>query len=99
MTRTALVEAARGDRPLDLVIRGGDMLNVYTGEVYPADIGIFGDRVALIDRDRRFHLSSAVEIDARGLIAIPGFVDTHVHIESTMVTPPNYARATTPASR
>ena len=96
MTRTALVEAARGDRPLDLVIRGGDMLNVYTGEVYPADIGIFGDRVALIDRDRRFHLSSAVEIDARGLIAIPGFVDTHVHIESTMITPPNFARAVLP---
>jgi len=49
MTRTSLVEAARGDRPLDLVIRGCDMLNVYTGEVYPADIGIFGDRVAVID--------------------------------------------------
>ncbi len=96
MTRTSLVEAARGDRPLDLVIRGGDMLNVYTGEVYSADIGIFGDRVAVIDQDCQFHLRGAAGIDARGLIAIPGFVDTHVHIESTMVTPPNFARAVLP---
>ncbi len=96
MTRTALVEAARGDRPLDLVIRGGDMLNVYTGEVYPADIGMYGDRIAVIDQDRRFGLAGAAEIDARGLIAIPGMIDTHVHIESTMVTPPNFARAVLP---
>src|SRR5215208_1980209 len=96
MTRTSLVEAARGDRSLDLVIQGGDMLNVYTGEVYPADIGIFGDRVALIDQDRRVALTGAAELDARGLIAIPGFIDTHVHIESTMVTPPNFARGVLP---
>jgi adenine deaminase len=96
MTRTGLVEAARGDRPLDLVIRGGDLLNVYTGEVYPADIGIYGDRIAVVDQDRRYGLSGAAEIDARGLIAIPGLIDTHVHIESTMVTPPNFARAVLP---
>jgi adenine deaminase len=96
MTRTSLVEAARGDRPLDLVIRGGDMLNVYTGEIYPADIGMFGDRVAVVDQDRRLGLTGAAEIDARGLIAIPGLIDTHVHFESTMVTPPNFARAVLP---
>ena len=39
MTRTMLVEAARGDRPLDLVIRGGTLLNVYTDELYSADVG------------------------------------------------------------
>ncbi len=96
MARTALVEAARGDRQLDLVIRGGDLLNVYTGEIYPADIGIFGDRIAVIDQDRRYRLTGAAEIDAHGLIAIPGMIDTHVHIESTMVTPPNFARAVLP---
>jgi adenine deaminase len=96
MTRTALVEAARGDRQLDLVIRGGALLNVYTGEVYPADIGIFGDRIAVVDRERQLGLSGAAELDAQGLIAMPGFIDTHVHIESTMVTPPNFARAVLP---
>jgi adenine deaminase len=96
MTRTALVEAARGDRQLDLVIRGCTLLNVYTGEIYPADIGIFGDRIAVVDKARQLGLHGAAELDARGLIAIPGFIDTHVHIESTMVTPPNFARGVLP---
>jgi adenine deaminase len=94
--RRPLVEAARGDRPLDLVLRGGALLNVYTGETYPADIGIYGDRIAVVDRERRWGLTGREELDATGLIAIPGFVDTHVHIESTMVTPPHFARAVLP---
>jgi adenine deaminase len=96
MTRSALVEAARGDRPLDLIIRGGEIVNVYTGEIARADIGIFGDRIAVVDFGGAFGLTGREEIDARGLIALPGFVDTHVHIESTMVTPPHFARAVLP---
>jgi adenine deaminase len=96
VSRTGLVEAARGQRPLDLVIRGGLLLNVYTGEVYPADIGIYGDRIAIVDRDRRLGLQGRNEFQARGHIAVPGFIDTHVHIESTMVTPPHFARAVLP---
>ncbi len=96
MTRQALVEAARGDRTLDLVIRGGQMVNVYTGEIAQADIGIYGDRIAVVDFGGVFGLTAREELDARGLIAVPGFVDTHVHIESTMVTPPNFARAVLP---
>ena len=96
MTRKALVEAARGDRLLDLVIRGGQMVNVFTGEVARADIGIFGDRIAVVDFGGVFGLTAREELDARGLIAVPGFVDTHVHIESTMVTPPNFARGVLP---
>ncbi len=96
MTRRALVEAARGDRPLDLVIRGGDIVNVYTGEVARADVGIYGERIAVVDFGGTCGLTATEEIDARGLTAIPGFVDTHVHIESSMVTPPNFARAVLP---
>ncbi|HEY3082620.1 MAG TPA: adenine deaminase C-terminal domain-containing protein [Chloroflexota bacterium] len=96
MTRRELVEAARGDRELDLVIRGGSILNVYTDEVYPADLGIYRDRIAVVDPGGRFGLAGREEIDAGGLTAIPGLIDTHVHIESTMVTPPSYARAVLP---
>jgi adenine deaminase len=96
MSRTPLIEAARGDGPLDLVIRGGELLNVYTGELYPADIGIFGDRIAVVDRGSRIGLTGAAELDARGTVAIPGLIDTHVHIESSMVTPPNFARGVLP---
>ncbi|HMP42071.1 MAG TPA: adenine deaminase C-terminal domain-containing protein [Roseiflexaceae bacterium] len=96
MSRNAFVAAARGDRALDLVIRGGDLLNVYTGEIYPADIGIVGDRIVLVDRDRQYRLDAPQVIDAQGTVAIPGFIDTHVHIESTMVTPPAFARGVLP---
>jgi adenine deaminase len=95
-TRRELVEAARGDRELDLVVRGGALLNVYTDELYPADVGIFGDRIAVVDPGRRYGLRGREEVDARGLTAIPGLIDTHVHVESTMVTPPSYARAVLP---
>ncbi len=95
-TRQRLVEAARGDRPLDLVIQGGKLLNVYTGETYLADIGIVGERIAVIDPGSQWGLTAPTKIDATGLTAIPGFVDTHVHIESTMVTPPNFARGVLP---
>jgi adenine deaminase len=96
VTRRELVEAARGDRELDLVIRGGSIVNVYTDELYPADVGVYRDRIAVVDPGRRFGLAGREEIDARGLTAIPGLIDAHVHIESTMVTPPNYARAVLP---
>jgi adenine deaminase len=96
VTRRELVEAARGDRELDLVVRGGSILNVYTDEVYPADVGVYRDRIAVVDPGRRFDLVGREEIDARGLTAIPGLIDAHVHIESTMVTPPSYARAVLP---
>jgi adenine deaminase len=94
--RKPLVEAARGDRPLDLVIRGGTLANVYTGELYPADVGIYGDRIAVVDRHGEHGLTADRVIDARGLTIVPGLIDCHVHIESTMVTPPSYARAVLP---
>jgi adenine deaminase len=95
-TRRELVEAARGDRGLDLVIRGGRVVNVYTDEVAEADVGVFGDRIAVVDWGRTYGLEAARTIDARGQTVVPGFVDTHIHIESTMVTPPSYARAVLP---
>jgi adenine deaminase len=94
--RRTLVEAARGDRALDLVIRGGTLANVFTGELYPADVGISGDRIAVVDREAQFGLEGTYVLDARGLTICPGLIDTHVHIESTMVTPPSYARAVLP---
>lgn len=96
MTRETLIAAARGDRSLDLVIRGGDVVSVYTGEIGQADIGISGERIAVVDWGGAWGLDAPAVIEARGLTAIPGFVDTHVHIESTMVTPPNFARAVLP---
>ena len=96
MNRTELIEAARGDRPMDLAIKNVNLVNVFTCEIYPADIGIYGDRIALVSPSRAYDLQAHQTIDGTGKWATPGFVDTHLHIESTMVTPANYAAAVVP---
>lgn len=96
MSRTELIEAARGDRSLDLAITNVNLVNVFTCEIYPADIGIYGDRIALVSAAGAYNLRAHHIIDGAGKWAAPGFVDTHLHIESTMVTPANYAAAVLP---
>lgn len=96
MDRTQLIEAARGDRPLDLAILNVNLVNVFTCEIYPADIGIFGERIAVVGPAGAYKLQAKQIIDGTGKWAAPGFVDTHLHIESTMVTPAHYAAAVLP---
>jgi len=96
MSRSELIEAARGDRPLDVLIKNVNLINVFTCEIYPADIGIYGERIALVAPAGAFELEAEQVMDGTGKWASPGFVDTHLHIESSMVTPANYAAAVLP---
>jgi adenine deaminase len=83
-----LVRAARGEIPSDLLIRGGRILNVTTGEILPGDILVHkGFIVSVYPQGAEARRT----IDARGATAIPAFIDPHVHIESSMVLPPDYA--------
>lgn len=95
-SRSALIEAARGDRQLDLAILNANLINVFTCEVYPADVGIYDDRIAVVGQAGKYELVADRVIDATGHWLAPGFVDTHLHIESTMVTPPAYAAGVLP---
>ena len=96
MERLALIEAARGIRPLDIAITNVNLVNVFTCEIYPADIGIYGNRIALVGPAGAYELQARTYYDGTGKWASPGFVDTHLHIESSMVTPANYAAAVLP---
>ncbi|PTM60054.1 adenine deaminase [Desmospora activa] len=91
-----LISAARGDVQLDVAIQNVKMVNVFTGEVYPAAIGIKQDRIAHVTAPGETHLDAATTIDGNGAFAIPGWIDTHVHIESSMLTPAAYAEAVLP---
>lgn len=78
-----LAAAARGDIPADVVFRGGKMVNVYTGEVTKAAVAVKdGTIVGIGDQ-----YVGAEEIDLTGKVLCPGFIDGHIHLESTMVTP------------
>ncbi len=83
------IRQARGEMPADLVIKNARILDVVTGTLEPGDIAIAGDTIfGVYDA-----YAGDAEIEAGGLIAVPGFVDTHVHIENTMVTPAEFDRA------
>jgi adenine deaminase len=82
---------ARGDEPADLVLTGGQVLSVFTGELLDVDVAIADDRVAGLG-DYRGHQT----FDASGLILLPGFIDGHMHLESTKLMVDEFARAVLP---
>jgi adenine deaminase len=86
------VKVARGDAPADLALRNGKLINVYTGEIYETDIVVAEDRIIALGSGYQ----AREEMDLGGQFVAPGFIDAHVHIESSMVTPPQYARAVVP---
>lgn len=91
MKLTRLIKVARGEEPPDLVIKGGQIVNVLSSEVYPADIAICGETIAGIG-----DYSGPNELDARGKFIAPGFIDGHMHIESSMVTVWEFVKTVVP---
>ena len=94
--RKALVEAARGLRPLDLVVKNVNLVNVFTCEIYPVDIGVYNGRFAVVGPAGEYELEAQKVVDGTGKWACPGYFDAHLHIESTMVTPAGYAEGVLP---
>ncbi len=89
------IEAAAGNVPLDLFIENVRLVNVYTGSVVETSIGVKGGRVATISSDPpKLKLSSIYS--GEGMYAIPGLIDAHCHIESTLLTPAALAEAILP---
>ncbi len=94
--RKNAVASARSDEPFDIVINNVRLVNVLTREVYTADIGIRGDRIAYVGPGRGQALAAGVSIEGSGLWAAPGFIDGHVHNESSMCTPARFCEAILP---
>jgi adenine deaminase len=89
-----VVKSARGDAPFDLVLKNVRLVNVYTKEEYETNIGICGDTISYVGELTE---SKSREVyDARGMYAIPGLIDSHLHIESSMLTPLRFAEAVLP---
>lgn len=82
-------------REYSLVIRNARVVNVFTGEVTLADLGVACGKIGEVTSERGA-LTAPVEVDAEGQFAIPGLIDSHVHIESSMVTPRWFSAAVVP---
>lgn len=90
--RENLIATARGEVPADLVLAGGQVLDLVTGALIDGDVAIAGDRIAGIGAT----YEGRRRIDVAGALLVPGFIDAHLHIESSLVTPFEFDRCVTP---
>jgi adenine deaminase len=87
-----VLAVARGDEPADLLLKGGRVVNVFSGEVLEADVAVAGPLIAGLAAG--YQGREVVEL--RGAFVCPGFIDAHVHIESSMVPPAEFASVVVP---
>ena len=83
---------ARGEMPCDILLKGGRVLCVVTGAVLEADVAIAGDRIVGVGSG----YEGKDVFDVSGKVLVPGFIDTHLHIESSLVTPEEFDRCVAP---
>jgi adenine deaminase len=86
-----LLAVARGDEPPDLVIEGARVFGAFTREWLEGDVAVADGRIAGIGA-----YDGGERVDARGRFLVPGFVDAHLHLESSKLTPAQFARAVVP---
>ncbi|WP_426957416.1 adenine deaminase [Muricoccus radiodurans] len=93
--RPAAIRAAQGREPFDLLLTGGTVVDLATCELRPADVGIVGGLIASVHPPGS--RSDAVEThDVSGMFLTAGFIDSHLHFESSFMAPVDYATAVVP---
>lgn len=88
-----IIKAAKGEIKADLVIKNAQIINVHSEEIYTADVAIKDGIISGIGEN----YSGITEIDAKGKYLSPSFIDGHVHIESSMLLPSEFAKMVVPA--
>lgn len=86
------IATAHGREPADIVLKGGRIFDLVTGALLEGDVAITGDRIV----GTCATYQGKREIDVSSLILVPGFIDTHLHVESSLVTPHEFDRCVTP---
>ena len=88
-----LIRVALGKAPADMVIKGGKLVNVMTHEVYEADVAVANGRIAAVGSLPEAAVGADTRvIDAKGLYVAPGFMDAHIHVESSMLSYTEFAK-------
>ena len=91
MNYKSIMKKARGDQKASLVLKNGRIINVYSGEIEELDIAIEDGKIIGIGT-----YNGIKEIDLKQMYVAPGLIDGHVHIESSMLTPPQFAKIVLP---
>src|SRR3989339_257069 len=88
-----IINVARGQEQADLVIKNANIINVFFGDIYKNDVAIVDGKIVGIGQG----FITKEEIDIAGNFLSPSFIDGHVHLESSMVMPSEFARAALPS--
>lgn len=95
--RSLLIKAAMGKTACDLTISNVRYVNVFTGEIYDASVDVTDGYVVRVrTAAEESEIPSVRTIDGQGDFLIPGFIDSHMHVESTMMIPEHLSRAIVP---
>lgn len=86
-----IIKIAKGDKKAPLALKNGNIINVFSGEIEKADVAIYNEYIAGIGKYK-----GEQEIDLKDNYISPGLFDSHVHIESSLLTVPEYAKAVVP---
>ena len=91
MDISKMIELARGDKKVDLVLKNARLVNVFSGDIHLTNVAVHQDRIIGMG-----DYQAKEQIDLKGKYLVPGFMDGHVHLESSMVTPAEFTRAVVP---
>ncbi len=86
------IAQGRGEEPAEISLRGGRIFDLVTGALTESDVAISGARIVGTHGAYR----ATREIDVSGLVLVPGFIDAHLHVESSLVTPFEFDRCVAP---
>ncbi|MEK7353743.1 MAG: amidohydrolase family protein, partial [Chloroflexota bacterium] len=92
MISNSLIQVARGDQPADLLLTNARVVNVFSGEIEPGNVAIWGGSIAGVGDYTR----AKEVLDLGGRYLAPGLIDGHTHLESSMLDVAQYARAVVP---
>ena len=91
LKKQRIIDVAAGRAPADLVLKNATYVNVFSGELEKRDIAVAEGLIVGLGS-----YSGAEEVDMTGTIVCPGFIDAHIHLESSLVSPAEFARAVIP---
>lgn len=91
-----MIRAGRGIIPADTVVKGGNLVNVMTSEIYPADVAIYKDMIAAVGDVSDYIGPDTKIIDAEGKYLVPGLIDGHIHSECSKLSITSFAKAVVP---
>jgi adenine deaminase len=86
-----MIQTAKGDAPAQLVLKNAKVVDVFNGEIIDGDVAIYNGSIVGVG-----HYSGEQEVNLKGKYVAPGFIDSHIHIESAYVTPEEFGRLAVP---